>query len=187
MFLNYCGSKCPHKCQDAEWYTSLHQRYTSSGRILPHRWKNPLIFSQRVIVILLTCEVGKRDFAQNVWRGAAVRALNVENLLVTSCCVQTTSTGLFKCVKLSCDCQLVRTEVSGKDARPNKVTWSCCRETKDTNGGKKGDVESGLVYCTLAKVVPSQSIKILCRTISGLNCQRQYDVFALRQSWEAGK
>lgn len=24
---------------------------------------------------------------------------------------------------------------------------------------KKGDVESGLVYCTLAKVVPSQSIK----------------------------
>lgn len=49
----------------------------------------------------------------------------------------------------------MRTEVAVREKRPNKVTWVCHRESKDTNRGKKAEVESGLVYCTLAKIVPS--------------------------------
>lgn len=184
MLLNYCGSKCPHKRQEAEWHTSLHKRHTSSDRILLHWGKKTLIFLQR----LLSLYFAQKDcVCVCVWRGAAVRALNVDNLLVTSCCVQT-STGLVECVKLSCECQMVRTEVSGKDARPNKVTWSCCRETKATQTeAKKGWcwLWPGLLHTCKSSSITKH--KILCRTISGLNCQRQYDVFALRQSWEAGK
>lgn len=142
MFLNYCGSKCPHKCQEAEWYTSLHKRHTSKCQNYSTGGKkknSSSFYFCQLLSLYWHVRLGGGILLKNmlrVWRGAPVRAVNVDNLMVISCCVQT-STGLFKCVKLLCDFQMVRTEVSGRDVKPNKVTWSCHKETKDTNGGKK--------------------------------------------------
>lgn len=56
----------------------------------------------------------------------------------------------------SLQCLYKRILVSVTDIGPKKGTPVCHGETTETQMGvKKGDVESGLVYCTLLKLVPS--------------------------------
>lgn len=128
-----------------------------------------------------------------VCRGAAARKANADILLVTSCHVQT-STWLFKCVTLSRECYNIVTmfiyENRGCCERKKSQTKSHGYATEK----QKTQIEAKRLKLNLAWFTAhlqkqfhhkaGLEHKVLHRTISGLNCRRQYDVVALRQRAE---